>query len=81
LATTGFVQRGFIFSGTAASPISIMADGPVSVREKKFLRNPLLQRKQFVLEVTHPGKANLSRTELKAQLTKVWAPLSMFTDL
>jgi hypothetical protein len=48
-----------------------MADGPVSVREKKFIRNPLLSRKQFILEVVHPGKANLSRTEIAAQLSKV----------
>jgi len=52
-----------------------MADAaPVSIRERKYIRNPLLNRRQFVLEVTHPGKANLSRVELKAQLTKVRRP-------
>jgi len=48
-----------------------MADAPVSVRERKFIRNPLLSRKQFILEVMHPGKANLSRAELQAQVAKV----------
>eukprot|EP00614_Pseudopedinella_elastica_P013844 CAMPEP_0172585636 /NCGR_PEP_ID=MMETSP1068-20121228/5040_1 /TAXON_ID=35684 /ORGANISM="Pseudopedinella elastica, Strain CCMP716" /LENGTH=171 /DNA_ID=CAMNT_0013380173 /DNA_START=168 /DNA_END=683 /DNA_ORIENTATION=- len=49
---------------------AIMADGPVSIRERKYIRNPLLQRRQFVVEVIHPGKANLSRSELAAQLSK-----------
>ena len=50
---------------------SSMADAPVSVGERKFIRNPLLSRKQFILEVMHPGKANLSRAELQAQVAKV----------
>ena len=53
-----------------------MSDAPVSVRERKFIRNPLLSRKQFILEVMHPGKANLSKAELQAQVAKVSASLS-----
>jgi small subunit ribosomal protein S24e len=48
-----------------------MADTSVTIRERNYLRNPLLSRRQFVLEINHPGKANLSRTEIAALLTKV----------
>ena len=48
-----------------------MADAPVSIRERKYIRNPLLNRRQFVLEIIHPGKANLSNKEMKDQLMKV----------
>ena len=58
-------------ASTAKDQDAIMADGPVSIRERKYIRNPLLQRRQFVVEVIHPGKANLSRSELAAQLSKV----------
>lgn len=47
-----------------------MADAPVSIRERKYIRNPLLSRRQFILEVIHPGKPNLSRKEMTEQLTK-----------
>eukprot|EP00615_Pteridomonas_danica_P013666 CAMPEP_0114333604 /NCGR_PEP_ID=MMETSP0101-20121206/3860_1 /TAXON_ID=38822 ORGANISM="Pteridomonas danica, Strain PT" /NCGR_SAMPLE_ID=MMETSP0101 /ASSEMBLY_ACC=CAM_ASM_000211 /LENGTH=137 /DNA_ID=CAMNT_0001464667 /DNA_START=107 /DNA_END=520 /DNA_ORIENTATION=+ len=47
-----------------------MAEGPVSIRERKYIRNPLLNRRQFILEIIHPGKANLSRAEIAQQLMK-----------
>ena len=51
-----------------------MADAPVSIRERKYIRNPLLGRRQFIVEVIHPGKANCSRAELKTLLSKVSPP-------
>eukprot|EP01038_Epipyxis_sp_PR26KG_P009783 gene9783-13161_t len=41
---------------------------PVQIRTKKFIRNALLARKQFVVEVVHPGRANVSKTELQEKL-------------
>lgn len=46
-----------------------MAD--ISIREKKYLKNPLLSRRQMVVEFLHPGKANLSRKEIQEILGKV----------
>ena len=37
----------------------------VSIRFRNFLTNRLLARKQFVLDVLHPGRANVSKAELK----------------
>lgn len=36
-----------------------MADGQVTVRVRKVMKNPLLQRRQMVVDVTHPGKATV----------------------
>jgi len=33
----------------------------VTLRTRKFMTNRLLARKQFVLEVLHPGRANVSK--------------------
>jgi hypothetical protein len=33
----------------------------VTLRTRKFMTNRLLSRKQFVLEVLHPGRANVSK--------------------
>ena len=44
---------------------SSMADAKVlpavTLRTRKFMTNRLLARKQFVLEVLHPGRANVSK--------------------
>merc|ERR1739838_449446 len=44
----------------------------VTVRTKKFMKNPLLQRKQFVVEITHAGGPGVSKTDLKARLAKMY---------
>nr|ACG33565.1 40S ribosomal protein S24 [Zea mays] len=36
------------------------------------MTNRLLARKQFVLEVIHPGRANVSKAELKERLAKMY---------
>ncbi|XP_053991277.1 uncharacterized protein LOC128883196 [Hylaeus volcanicus] len=43
-----------------------------TIRVRKFLSNPLLERKQFVLEVLHPERANVSKSELKEKLSKLF---------
>jgi small subunit ribosomal protein S24e len=42
------------------------------VRTRKFMTNRLLARKQFVIDVLHPGRANVSKAELKEKLSKVY---------
>eukprot|EP01015_Nassula_variabilis_P004710 TRINITY_DN132_c0_g1_i5.p1 TRINITY_DN132_c0_g1~~TRINITY_DN132_c0_g1_i5.p1 ORF type:complete len:169 (-),score=83.67 TRINITY_DN132_c0_g1_i5:152-658(-) len=42
----------------------------VVIRTKKFLLNQLLNRKQFIVEVIHPDRPNVPKTELKELLAK-----------
>ncbi|KAJ3127823.1 ribosomal 40S subunit protein S24B [Nowakowskiella sp. JEL0407] len=49
----------------------IKADS-VTLRTRKFLTNRLLQRKQMVLDVLHPGQANVSKKDLQAKLAKLY---------
>ena len=41
---------------------------PVQIRTRKFIRNPLLCRRQFVIDVIHPGRANVSKAELQEKI-------------
>jgi ribosomal protein S24E len=41
----------------------------VTLRTRKFMTNRLLARKQFVLEVIHPGRANVSKVRDLAPLS------------
>ena len=40
----------------------------ITIRTRKFMPNPLLKRRQFILDVFHPGKANVSKAILKEKL-------------
>ena len=44
----------------------------VTVRTKKFITNRLLQRRQFLVEVIHPGLAGVSTADLKEKLAKMY---------
>eukprot|EP00967_Tisochrysis_lutea_P045728 scaffold55493_cov30-Tisochrysis_lutea.AAC.1 len=56
----------------SAGARSTMADAAVTIRTKKFVTNRLLQRKQFVCEVIHPGLAGVSKNDLKEKLAKMY---------
>jgi len=43
-----------------------------TIRTRKFMTNRLLQRKQFVVDVLHPGRANVSKVELREKLAKLY---------
>ncbi|KAI9682172.1 MAG: hypothetical protein M1817_000226 [Caeruleum heppii] len=45
---------------------------PVTLRTRKFLRNALLSRKQMVVDVLHPNRANVSKDELRAKLSELY---------
>ncbi|KAJ0964785.1 hypothetical protein J5N97_025923 [Dioscorea zingiberensis] len=52
-----------------------MADAKLpafTIRTRKFMTNRLLSRKQFIIDVLHPGRANVSKTELKDKLAKIY---------
>ncbi|KAI0531076.1 hypothetical protein KFK09_000627 [Dendrobium nobile] len=50
-----------------------MADSKaVTIRIQKFMTNRLLLRKQFVIDVHHPGRPNVSKAELKNKLAKLY---------
>ncbi|BCS05217.1 40S ribosomal protein S24-B [Aspergillus awamori] len=49
-----------------------MADAPVTLRTRKFIRNPLLARKQMVVDVLHPNRANVSKDELRDKLADLY---------
>ena len=45
---------------------------PVQIRTRKFIRNALLCRRQFVIDVIHPGRANVSKTELQEKVAQMF---------
>ncbi|EIN13732.1 hypothetical protein PUNSTDRAFT_109914 [Punctularia strigosozonata HHB-11173 SS5] len=48
------------------------ASAPITVRTRKFLTNRLLSRRQFVVEVLHPGRANVSKSDLSEKLADIY---------
>ncbi|KAJ9616371.1 hypothetical protein H2200_000089 [Cladophialophora chaetospira] len=49
-----------------------MADSAVTIRTRKFITNRLLSRKQFVVDVLHPNRPNVSKDDLRAKLAEVY---------
>ena len=45
---------------------------PVTLRTRKFITNRLLQRKQMVLDVIHPARPNVSKSELSEKLSEMY---------
>ncbi|KAH7345512.1 ribosomal protein L23/L15e core domain-containing protein [Rhizoctonia solani] len=45
---------------------------PVTLRTRKFITNRLLQRRQFVLDVLHPNRPNVSKAELSEKLAGIY---------
>ncbi|EQC32408.1 30S ribosomal protein S24e [Saprolegnia diclina VS20] len=45
---------------------------PVTVRTRKFLRNALLARRQMLVDVLHPGRANVPKAELQEKIAKMY---------
>merc|ERR1712238_261284 len=41
------------------------SDSAVVVKTRKFKKNPLLSRRQMIVDVIHPGRANVPKTELQ----------------
>merc|ERR1712130_631603 len=45
---------------------------PCTIWTRKFLTNRLLQRRQFVIDVLHPGRPNVAKAELREKLSKMY---------
>mmetsp|Transcript_40416 Transcript_40416/g.119855 ORF Transcript_40416/g.119855 Transcript_40416/m.119855 type:complete len:130 (+) Transcript_40416:73-462(+) len=43
-----------------------------TIRTRKFKQNPLLGRKQFVLDIIHPTSANVSKKDLATKLAQMY---------
>ncbi|KAH7100272.1 40S ribosomal protein S24 [Auriculariales sp. MPI-PUGE-AT-0066] len=44
----------------------------MTIRTRKFVTNRLLQRRQMVVDVLHPGKANVSKDDLSEKLASAY---------
>lgn len=54
--------------------MSLQADStaPVTIRTRKFITNRLLARRQFVVDVLHPSRPNVSKAELAEKLAAIY---------
>eukprot|EP01147_Barroeca_monosierra_P002001 gene2002-5076_t len=43
-----------------------------TIRTRKFITNRLLSRRQMVVDVIHPGLANVSKADLRTKLSKMY---------
>merc|ERR1712038_609713 len=43
-----------------------------TIRTRKFMTNRLLMRRQMVVDVLHPGKATVSKAEIREKLAKMY---------
>ncbi|CAI4212278.1 unnamed protein product [Parascedosporium putredinis] len=48
------------------------SDAPVTLRTRKFIRNPLLARKQMVVDILHPNRANIAKEELREKVASMY---------
>ncbi|KAL9716234.1 ribosomal protein S24A [Leucoagaricus gongylophorus] len=72
------------FSATCSSPpychhsdtqenVVNMADvAPITLRTRKFITNRLLSRRQFVVDVLHPDRPNVSKADLSQKLAALY---------
>merc|ERR1712019_148815 len=49
-----------------------MSEGSVTLRTRKFLTNRLLARRQMVVDVLHPGRATVPKTEVREKLATMY---------
>jgi small subunit ribosomal protein S24e len=43
-----------------------------TLRTRKFMNNPLLRRRQFLVEVLHEGRPNVPKNEIRAKLATLY---------
>jgi ribosomal protein S24E len=59
----------FLFSG---QQFKMSKADNATVRTRKFMKNHLLKRRQMVVDVIHPGRANVPKTELATKLGAIY---------
>merc|ERR1712221_41905 len=52
-----------------------MAD-TATIRTRKFMTNRLLQRRQMIVDVLHPGKATVPKSEIREKLARMYKTTS-----
>lgn len=59
---------------TVSRSFTMQADtqAPVTIRTRKFITNRLLARRQFVVDVLHPSRANVSKAELQEKIAAIY---------
>lgn len=53
-------------------PFQADSSAPITLRTRKFITNRLLARRQFVLDVLHPSRPNVSKAELSEKLAALY---------
>merc|ERR1712012_1069791 len=51
-----------------------MSEGSVTVRTRKFTTNRLLARRQMVVDVLHPNRPSVAKTDIREKLAKKFEP-------
>merc|ERR1712241_871062 len=49
-----------------------MSEASATIRTRKFLSNRLMSRKQMIVDVLHPGRATVSKTEIREKLARMY---------
>ncbi|KAH0514864.1 40S ribosomal protein S24 [Microtus ochrogaster] len=71
LIRPGLAGRGEEGASPSSAGVAV-ANDTVTIRTRKFMTNRLLQRKQMVIDVLHPGKATVPKTEIREKLAKMY---------
>ena len=61
-----------VFSILIKDQNSTAESAPITIRTRKFFTNRLLSRRQFIIDVLHPCRPNVSRAELAKRLAAVY---------
>jgi small subunit ribosomal protein S24e len=65
-------EKKSLSSPDLSTPAVMSEKNPITIRTKKFMTNRLLNRRQMVIEVLHPNRANVSKTEISEALAKMY---------
>ena len=60
-----------LLTATLRSGMQADTQAPVTIRTRKFITNRLLARRQFVVDILHPSRANVSKAELQEKIAAV----------
>jgi len=67
-----FVARPDLTNRYLGSNFFCDSSAPITLRTRKFITNRLLARRQFVVDVLHPGQPNVSRAGLAEKLASIY---------
>ncbi|CAG0913988.1 unnamed protein product [Notodromas monacha] len=54
----------------------VRSDSTATIRTRKFMTNRLLHRLQMIVDVMHPGRASVPKTEIREKLAKMYKTTS-----